>query len=184
MGGRFHICPQLGAEINTNNLEQVLKFSFGDEIKKQKYPLVLMLPPSSTGDYLNPHFKDEYEITLFFLATTFYTSHNQVQSPNPNTNTSQHTILEYWHDMKRCAIQFLKALQSVAPVPGGKFFIKEGFTPVIDPVSLIGNDRVSGVKLTFNFFITEDCSVEDYPEDFEAQFQRPEGVDIHPEHLL
>lgn len=185
MGGRFHICPQFGFEINTNNLEQVLKFAFGgdDQYKAQKYPLALMLPPPSTGDYLDDHFKDEYEITMFFLTTTFYTSHNQVKGLNRNTNTSQHTIVEDWHDMKRCAVKFLKALQSVAPVAGGKFFIKEGLMPIIDPVSLAGNDRVSGVKVIFNFCVAEDCTEEDYPTDFVDQFERPEGIDTHPEHL-
>ncbi|KAA5532662.1 hypothetical protein F0919_17935 [Taibaiella lutea] len=178
--GHFHICPQFGHELNTDNLEEVLKFSFGDQYKEKQYPLALMMPPQSSGDYMEDYFKDEYEVTMMFLNASFQLPGNQIASLNPNTNTSQHRLLFDWHDMKRCAVMFIKTLQKVF---NSTFHIKQNSNPLIEPVTMIGNDGVSGVILYFTLVLNESCTEDDYPSDFETTFQLPESVDSHPEHL-
>lgn len=178
--GQFHVCPQFGYEMNTNNLEEVLKYSFNDQYKEKKYPLALLMPPRSSGDYSEDYFKDEYEVSLMFLNSSFIARNNQVASLNPNTNTSQHRIIHDWHDMKRCAVKFLNALQKVG---NNTFHVKQKENPVIDPVSMAGNDGVSGVVLSFILVVSETCTEEDYPVDFESSFEYPSLTDSHPEHL-
>jgi hypothetical protein len=182
MQGHFHTCPHFGGELNTGNMEEVLIQSLGTDYKKKIYPLTLMLPPRSSGDYTNDYFKDEYDIVLYFLTTTFYTARNQIKTLNPDSLVSQHPIVFDWHDMKRCAVKFLKALQEVAGITG-TFYVKEGERPYISPISTIGTDRVSGVMVSFVFSLGESCTDEDYPVDFLSKIQLPDATDIHPEHL-
>jgi len=180
MQGRFYSSPHFGSELNTSNLEQVLERAIGN-YKSKEYPLCLMLPPRSMGDYTSDHFKDEYQITLYFLTSTYRTTKNQIKVPNTDALVSQHPIVFDWHDMKRCAVNFIKVLSELSI--GQRFFIGNRQVAVIDPISTIGNDNVSGVMITFNLIINELCALEDYTEDYTSKIILPEPSDIHPEHL-
>lgn len=180
MQGRFHVCPHFGSELNTTNLEDVLKATM-DDYKQKEYPLAIMLPPHSSGYYTEENIRDSIEIVMYFLSSTYRTRKNQIQSINPDSLVSTHRIIYDWHDMKRCAISFLKVLQGLSV--GNPFNISDREKQRIDPITTIGNDAVSGVMVSFTLNINELCELEDYPADFETKITLPDASDLHPEHL-
>lgn len=176
--GRFYVSHRYGAqEINSDQLGEVLT----DLLKGKKYPLALMAPPNSTGYLQHDNAWEEYHIIMFFVKTTYYDSFNMVSSPNLNTKTSMHTVPSDWHDMKRCAINFLRQLDKLQRTfPKPLFRVPKHFQ-FIYPVSIVGADRVSGVKLTFDMELFVGCELEDYDE-YLTELEL--AVDSHLEHKL
>ncbi|MVT11370.1 hypothetical protein [Chitinophaga tropicalis] len=186
--GRFHLCPRYGLEINSDQLEEVLK----DDVRPdtgRKYPLVLMMPPRSQGRFTAPEGEwEKYRCVLFFLTPTYYTGNNQVKVPNKTTGTSTHTVPQDWHDMKRCAVSFLRVLDKVQIQ---KDLVQSTFRlggsqdqeRMIDPVSFIGSERISGIRLDFTFSLFVGCELEDYNQEDINSITIPEA-DPHPEHKL
>lgn len=175
--GRFYVCPKMGNEINSDVLGQVLT-----DIKAptKKYPLVLMMPPRITGK-VNADFSN-YSITLFFLKTTYYGAGSNISS---YTKTSQHTIEQDWHDMARCANAFLKVLNDLQRMKRGmlEFFRMPSTERMMHPVSEIGVDMVSGVRIDFEIQLSNGCEIEDYNAGDISLITIPDG-DSHPEHKL
>lgn len=184
--GRFYLCPKMGTEINADDLDQVLK----DEVRAiadKKYPLTLMMPPVSYGNHgWNKGEWSDFIFILFFLKTTFYNSANQTQTPNISTRTSTHTVPEDWHDMERAARNFIRVLDRLQRIKGminNSFRLDQEHEQIIRPVSLIGADRVSGVRLDFRASLFIGCCLEDYNEADIETIQIP-VEDPHPEHAL
>lgn len=188
MQGRFFICPRNGREINSDDLEQVIADLVIRERITKKYPLTLMAPPVSTGSYAGTNEDwDHYHLTLFFLTTSGYASTSQGMNLNPNTRTTQHTITQDWHDMKRCAVSFIKVLNNVQRknnLVNTRFRLDQHRDKTITPISEVGVDRVSGVRLDFAADVFLACSTqEDYSVDGIASIIIPVS-DSHPEHQL
>jgi hypothetical protein len=186
IGGRFHISAKGGLEINTDQLGEVLAEVPMAEVTLKKYPLALMMPPRSVGNYTDRSGEWEtYQVTIFFLTTSYYNGANQVKAMNLNTQTSTHTVPQDWHDMKRCAVSFLQVL---ARVEKEKSLIAEIFRlaqqdKVINPVSFIGVDRAAGVRLDFTCSLFLGCTLEDYNQEDISTIIVP-AEDSHPEHKM
>lgn len=165
--GRFHIFSSLsGSEINQDNFNELLKDLVVPKDGK-KYPGSFLMAPRSVGKY--NAVQDEWEkyfMTQFFLTTTNYSSNNQPQSVNRNTQTSTHTVEQTWHDMRRCAIDFIRT---------GKQFVAKNmlqsslfrFTNddvVIAPVTIVGADRLSGVRMDYKIEMFTGCAIDDYAD--------------------
>lgn len=185
--GRFHMCPKYGVEINSDQLGEVLE----DVVKShgnKKYPIAIMTPPRSQGRFTEGQEWEKYRGVIFFLTTTYYDGNNQIKAPNKATGTSTHTITEDWHDMKRCAISFIRVLNRVQKE---KDMVRNLFRLgsagdqqcMIDPVSNIGIDRLSGVRLDFTFSLFTGCEMEDYMEENINSITIP-VADPHPEHNM
>lgn len=185
MQGRFAVCPRYGHEINTDNLEAVLTDAVAGQ-KDWRWPGVIMMPPvsemslkDSTGEW------ERYRIELWFLTTTFYTGNNQIKFPNKNTLTSTHRIIEDWHDMKRCAKDFVLVLNGLVmqfSPPGLPFRIPGSEKKVFDPISLQGGTRLSGVRMILKADLWTGCEIEDYVPDNLLDIEIP-APNIHPTHL-
>jgi hypothetical protein len=85
--------------------------------------------------------------------------------------------------MKRCGVSFLQVLDKVQRA---KNLINDQFrlgqdSKVFDPVSNIGADRASGVRLTFTVSLFLGCELEDYNEADISSITIP-AADSHPEH--
>lgn len=184
--GRFFLCPKMGREINSDELDQALKDIVFPNPLAKKYPLSLGMPPVISGDYTERGNRwERVRGTILFLNTTFYSSTGQVMEPNKATGTSTHTIIQDWHDMKRAAVNFVRVLDKLQRKRGlgvDKFRI-EDYEQQITPVSLIGIDRVSGVRLDYTCSLYVGCDLEDYQEVDIANIEIPSD-DSHPEHQL
>ena len=129
---------------------------------------------------------EKYRIMMVFLTTTYYSGTNQVMAPNPSTNTSTHTIPSDWHDMKRCGASFITVLNRFTKEQGlinTAFRLDQEREKIFSPVSEVGVDRASGVKLEFMASVLIGCELEDYDEADIASIEVPEK-DSHPEHQL
>lgn len=185
--GRFFVCPSMGTEINSDELGQVIEDSFKGSKLERKYPLSLMMPPVSYGFYTHKNGEwEKYRAILFFLNSTYNSGTNQVANINPSTKTSMHSIPQDWHDMKRCAVNFVTVIDKVSRTKGlikTHFRLDQEKERVITPVSMIGADKASGVRLDMWFSGLIGCNLEDYDEDEIASIVIPED-DSHPEHVL
>lgn len=162
--GRFYISHLYGAqEINSDVLGQVL----AESNVQPKYPLVLMTPPHGMFKP-DPNFQGgewrTFRIITYWCKLTYYDAYGETTNPNPKTKTSLHSVMEDWHDMERCAINFTRALKKLQHEIKPCHFILESNQILTVPFSIIGTDRVSGVKMDFDFKLHVDCVKEDYDE--------------------
>lgn len=183
--GRFFTSSHQGREINMDDVGQLIQdFFLGNKLAR-KYPLCLALPPVSYGMYTSG--KGEWESfrqSLFFLTSTYYSGTNQIMNPNPATGTSTHTIQQDWHDMKRCATSFVRVLDIVSRKSLiNKFRLSQDRERIITPVSQIGTDKCSGVRLDLSYSVFNGCEIEDYDESLISTIIIPVD-DSHPEHQL
>ena len=175
IAGRFYISHRYGAqEINSDSLGELVA-----EIVNKKYPLALLTPPTSRLSYPATDW-EIYKIVIFFMTTSFY---GDGKNLNYNTRTGTHTVIQDWQDMKRCAKGFIKQLQSLEKTTQGKIFRIPPREIYINPVSIISQDRVSGIRLDFDFTLyTNLCEpVEDYNNLITTM---PILTDSHPEHKI
>lgn len=185
IAGRIFYSNNTGLEINSDELGEVMK-DIVDITDKKNFPCVIMLPPVSTGTFTgNQGDWENYRITLMFLKTSYINSDNQTINKNKNTGKSMHTISEDWHDMKRIAMMFLKTVSKV--MINKRLYSYVNFTKdlkVFTPISLVGKNRLSGVRLEFGLAIFTDCKVD---EDYDENIINSISVtleDTHPEHKL
>lgn len=185
--GRLFLCPKLGTEMNSDELGQVIQDLVVPARLEKKYPLSLLMPPTSFGKYTEKGGEwEKYRILMFFLNTSYYSGTNQTMVPNTNTKTSMHTVPQDWHDMKRCATNFITVLDRFTRRENlitKTFRLEQEREKIITPVSEIGKDRCSGVRLEFMASLFMGCEIEDYDETEICSIKVPE-LDSHPEHQL
>lgn len=157
--GRFYVCPKLGNEINSDDLGQVIQEN--TERLDKKYPLVLMMPPTMRGNYAGNDF-GSYNITLFFLRTSYYGEDANI---NPLTNTSMRTIMQDWAEMQAVWSDFGKALTKLQAKGYYQQFRIGTREAIIQPISSIGIDRASGVRVDFELQLPYGCEpLSDYED--------------------
>jgi len=185
--GRLFVCPKNGTEINSDELGAIIKDLVVPERLEKKYPLALLMPPVSFGQYTAANGEwEKYRFMMCFLTTSYYSGTNQTMVPNPNTKTSMHTIPQDWHDMKRCAVNFITVLNRFIKSEGlinTSFRLDQERDKVITPISEIGANGVSGVRLEFMASVFIGCELEDYDAEDICSIEVP-ADDSHPEHKL
>lgn len=161
--GRVYWAPQFGIELNTDQLNQVLS----EHSIPKKYPLALIMPTRSNGKATaKSNVWEEFSITMFFLRTTYYDG-SQVARRNPKTGTSERPVTEDWDAMKSASNDFLKVVKLVQDrdrLHESSFRLSNDPSYTV-PVSFIGSDRVSGVRLDFKCSMFVPCELVDYDSD-------------------
>jgi hypothetical protein len=166
--GRFFILPKGGYELNSDTLGQVLSDAEKDN-PEVKYPLCVMVPPRSTGEYSSRNPWEDNHYTFFFLDTVYYDGNNQVKALIADTQTSGQAITKDWEAMKLSAVDFLRIMDYVqrgqdgrsAPLINNVFRLLSK-TKTIVPVSFATQNRLGGVRLDFDAQINIGCEIEDY----------------------
>lgn len=181
--GRFYICPKGGNEINSDEFKQILEDTFNGTNDIKKFPASFLLPPVSSGRFTGPIGEWElYRLTMFFLQPSFIDGNNQTKNRNPKTGTSRHSIPEDWHDMKRAAIGFIRMLDNVIKLHDlhNSSFRLGNNDRFLEPVSLVGNKVLSGIKLEFSAMLYINCveALEDYSNEAFTTIIIPERNNI------
>jgi hypothetical protein len=176
--GRFHIAHRYGLqELNYDQLGEVI----GKITSTKKWPLAILAPPHSNIEFSRKDENwEEFRIIMFFMNKSLY---DQIRS---SSQTSQHQIFEDWHDMKRCAVNFIRALLSVQYNTKPTYFVVPANKILFIPLSEIGADRASGVRVDFNFRLFIGCNIEDYYVNEEPEYPTTINIDLdgHAEHKL
>lgn len=180
--GRFHVSSNnVGNELNTSNLEEITRDSFGAICTKRKYPIAILLPPTEIiNNYEDNEGYTSYHLRMLFLTQTYNNSRG-INSPNFMNNTSQHPIKYDWKDMRECAINFRKAFIIVTNAQKDKYILDGQGEDSIHRITNIGNDKLSGVIITFKVLLYELCNLTDY-ETTELDNIIIKNTDIHPLH--
>ncbi len=149
------------------------RFFVGDLAKvtaDQVYPCVVCLPPKSlftSADFL----EETFTFQLFFLTKTGITGQNQIKSPNPDNLTSLHPVWYDWKDMKECANNFMRIVKQLiaqkliddVPMKSLIAIDTTRLIPQVLRISNAGTSNASGVSLTFNVILKNNCQTDDYP---------------------
>jgi len=167
--GRYHVSPDYGHDLNTNNLDTFLNDAFkGIQIPAQKYPLAVCMTPKSSFIKLNGEKWEQFIFDLYFLNTT-ETQSNQIRSFNKATNTSNQEPSDDWDEMKSSASDFIEACElviksnSIDNVPLKNYINLSYDKSQIRRLSRFGNDKLSGVQLSFIVIMhTNSCVLSDY----------------------
>lgn len=158
--------PQ-GHELNYDNFSQVLI----EATKGQKYPLMAWRPVRSQGKFIVQNDEwESYQFEMFFLNTTYYTGANQTSQKNTGTGTSSKPIIQEWEEMKVAALDFIRVLQLVQKGNNGDsvimlnnmFRLHTDRKKYIELVSIVGTNRLSGVRLLFEADVFTTCAIQDY----------------------
>ncbi|RFM30034.1 hypothetical protein [Deminuibacter soli] len=194
MQGRYHVSPDYGYDLNTNNLGAYISDpASGSKTPLQKYPLCVCITPRSRLVKVNGADWEQFSFTLFFLCKSFVSGTNQLKAPDAATNTSKHQVWEDWKDMKECAGNFWVLLQQVilksaallkgVPVSMRSVLNVDFDRPAeIARISRFGSDDITGVSLQFLINMYADgCQLNDYPDDVLNKITVP-PLEIHPIH--
>lgn len=144
---KYHVSPDFGADLNTNNLEIFLKDAkFGSASNTEKYPICVCMTPRSR---LEKNF-ERFTFNLFFLQRSL------ISEIDDDTNQSAHPIIYDWSEMKVAAKKFLNALISELMSDYADsvrwhnvFWLSTIDTIDIKRVSQVGVDKLSGVGIIF-----------------------------------
>lgn len=187
--GRFHMCPFWGNELNKINIAEITQYVEEKKLTDQKYPAALLMPIKSVGNFQFSGLQDTgyttKEINLVFVTKPYTTGQNQTFDPLPN-GMPQHDIPDTWHDMERCAIDFLAVLHNVIEANNlqGTVYISEQRQQEIFELSGKSNDMVSGVLLRFYLGWYTGCEIDDYLPDYLETITAPPVTDTHPSHPM
>lgn len=188
--GRYHVSPNNGNDLNTNNLETYIndpKTGLSDA--GQKYPIAVCMTPKSRYVKLNGAPWEEFIFNIFFVCRSNATGKNQIKKPNKDTNTSTHYAWYDWQDMKKCAFDFIEvlglqlkkpiAIDSVE-VPLKSVLQMDKGNVVYTRLTKFNSDKLSGVAISFAMYLSaHQCTLLDYEmEDVDAIVLPV--TDIHP----
>lgn len=170
MQGRYHVSPNYGHDLNTNNLESFIKDeAYGLSIPTQKYPLTVCMMPASRFVLLNSQKWEQLFFVIYFLCTAETDGKNQIKKLDKDTNTSgQHTWYD-WSDMKQCAADFMEQLKLVIKKKNvGNIPLKSVLNIDFDRANIVrltkfNNDKLNGVGVTLSaYMFTDACTLKDY----------------------
>lgn len=170
MQGRFHVLKGNGIDANSSNFGDIVKDELDGLKLIKKYP-VAILQPATEFQTIDDRGWSAYRLHMYFLTLDKRTSDGDIKGVDIITNTSEHTMLQDWKDMREVAGNFRKKLREVlkaCPV------LQETGKSVdtYSRVSYKGNARLNGVYLTFELRLWDgyNCNpLADYPTDTEIE---------------
>lgn len=146
----YHISPNYGADLNTNNLEMYLKDDKYGLSSNKEYPICVCMPPRSRMIRMNDIWIERIAFNLFFLQKSY------ISDIDPDTNTSAHYVWQDWSEMKNAAMIFftnliLKLQEDYDDDIRWKTVLNIIFDSLdITRLSHYLNDKISGVGINFS----------------------------------
>lgn len=187
--GRYHLSPDYGYDLNTDNLNEYFKDEkLGLTSPQQKYPLVVCITPRSYIERDENGNVERYVYSIFFLTKENQTGQNQIKLLDKSINKSAHHVWYDWSDMKRVADNFIAILPKVIKANYAKVGVAklvEDLIPV-KRITRVNNDILNGIGITINILVPKpNCELEDYEEGI-AGIELPDYKTnpIHPKHKM
>lgn len=159
---RFVVAPNKGAELNKNNLGEILYDALGGIDDGEKYPVALLFPPVELPNYAMGW--STFRCSMYFMDQQ-WTEERAQADPNPFSNLSQKKVEENWEEMATCAKGFKMVLTMLTDENLSKGIrVNDDYNDQLNRYSYIGNDVSAGVGLTFTVDLFKDCIVSDYDQ--------------------
>jgi hypothetical protein len=168
MEGRFHVLKGNGIDANSSNFGDIVKDELDGLKLTKKYP-VAILQPVTEFQTIDDRGWSAYRLHMYFLTLDKRTSDGDIKGVDVITNTSEHTMLQDWKDMREVAGNFRKKLREVLKA----CTVLQETGKSVDTYSRLsykGNARLNGVYLTFELRLWDgyNCNpLADYPSDTE-----------------
>jgi hypothetical protein len=182
MQGRFIVAEGYGNDLNANNFNDLVKDAL-DNYKpiNRKYPVSVLMPPVEIVDSYEDGWA-RFKLDQFFLCTTGYTGTSELKGINMSSNTATHPIQFDWKDMREVAGDFRKMFNKTIRNAGYQVKINSATNAkdYIRRVSNMGNDKLSGVVVSYELNIAMPCELNDYEPN--VNITLPSITDIHPLH--
>lgn len=162
IGSRFVLAEGYGNDLNAdNNNDVIIGNAINQTAWKKKYPCSVLMPLVEVGGN-EAKGTTRYRIELYFLTTSFTSGNGIIKNANIQTNTSKVPIKDDWNEMRVVAESFkntllqimysdIQVLRNIRPVKSTQYRY--------DRVSLMGNDRLSGVRLSFEIDLVIGCEI-------------------------
>lgn len=183
MDGRLVIAEGYGNDLNANSFDNYITDALGGITTPRKYPAAVLCPPQETV-------KDRdlgwsvFHLRMYFLTTTYHDGLADIKGIAGDTNTSTHQIMHDWKDMRECAGNFRQILNKLVLARTLSQLIREvqNSPDVYERYSLMNNDRVSGVCMSFDMQLFTGCAISsEYPSTAAQDVLLP-STNIHPLH--
>jgi hypothetical protein len=180
--GRFLVAEGYGNDLNANNYNDLIIDAL-ENYKPigRKYPVSVLMPPVEIVESYERGWT-RFKLDQFFLCTTYYTGASELKGVNMNSNTANHPIQYDWKDMREVAGDFRRVFNTVIRNQGYMNYLYS--TPdtkdYIRRVSNMGNDRLSGVLVSYELSLAMTCEITDYVN--VNTITLPEIEDLHPLH--
>lgn len=176
--GRFFVAEGYGNDLNTSNMDDIIKDALGSIKSTKKYPLAILMPPVEVVEFKTSDWST-YSLEMYFLAAT----RNRIT--NPLLNINEHPIMYDWADMRRCAGDFRTAFNALVQIKKLSDSIRSSSrsADVYKRISLSNNDKTSGVKLNFEVELFAPCVLQDYNPSTLKDIVVPTQP-IHPIHKM
>lgn len=187
IAGRFVVAEGYGNDLNSNSFDNIITDALGQLSTPQKYPVAILLPPIELVANRGIGWS-RFKLRMFFLSTTYNSGANEIMGISVGTNTSTHEIKHTWKDMRQCAGEFRDVLNALVRERELVSYLREAedATDMYERVSLMNNDRVSGVSLSFEMDLFRGClapyEFNDYQIDDLQEIIIP-TIDSHQYHL-
>lgn len=171
--GNYHVSPDNGQDLNSANLDSFFKDSKYGLADIKKYPIAVCMTPVSGFVQVNGNVMEQFFFRVFFLQKANTDAANQVRARDKDTNLSASHPWKDWSQMKKCASDFVHALEKVVrtkyagSVPLRSIINLDVNRAVVKRIHRANNDSLNGVSLSFIVnMITDSCTISDYPNDF------------------
>lgn len=157
---RFLVVEGGAGDLNADNSDDaIIGNSVNQTTWQKKYPCAVLMPPLEVGRNRQKN-TTRYQLTMYFLTTTYADGMNATKSINVQTNTSKVSIKEDWSQMKSAAEDFMATMRNtfytdltvldyIRPVKSNEELYQR--------VSLANNDRLSGIRLIFELDVVIGC---------------------------
>jgi len=181
MEGRF-VVVKSGADINESNHAEIVRDALDGLQDARKYPVPVLLPPQEIVPSYDKGWST-FRFVMYFLTTDGRTGLNELKSPDFDTLISNHPITYDWKDMRECAGNFRVAFNKVVRQPAIINTVRDNNRnpDVYDRISWSGNDRLNGVRVSFDVDMFMPCDLTDYPVDLLQVITIPD-LNPHPLH--
>lgn len=157
---RFLVVEGGAGDLNADNSDDAIIGNSVNQTKwAKKYPCAVLMPPREVGRNRQKN-TTRFQLTMYFLTTTYADGMNATKSINVQTNTSKVSIKEDWSQMKSAAEDFMATMRNtfytdltvldyIRPVKSNEEFYER--------VTLANNDRLSGIRLIFELDVVIGC---------------------------
>ena len=179
--GRFAVIKS-GADTNESNHGELVRDALGGLTTTRKYPAAVLLPPMEIVPSYNKGWST-YRMVMYFLTLDGRTGANELKTADYDALISDHPVTHDWKDMRECAGNFRVAFNNVVRQPSVINQVRDNHTnpDMYERISWAGNDKVNGVRVSFEVDLFMPCDLADYPANI-AQLVNIPYLNPHPLH--